>query len=254
MTTNQLVTIEKINKHGLKRPIPNKIKRKIRQQCGFGCVICGDFICDYDHFDPPWVDAMAHNPNGIALLCLKHHGEKTRGILPNELVKEAAKNPMAKHKGFAQYKEWFWISKKITPKIYIGSNYISSLKINGDEIFSVKLPRIFGKPFLINAFICDKNNKKILQIVDNEILTPIDNWDVELSGKKMIIRHSPRNIDLVIRAENQIGEIIIEKINMEHKGTKLSANELEMFIANNNMKIHSAKSEFGSLEIANKRF
>lgn len=29
------------NRHGLSRYIPPNIKRTIRKQCGFGCVVCG---------------------------------------------------------------------------------------------------------------------------------------------------------------------------------------------------------------------
>lgn len=53
------------NKYGLSRNIPNHIKRAVRQKCGFGCVICGLFICDFDHYAPSFSEAKKHNPDGI---------------------------------------------------------------------------------------------------------------------------------------------------------------------------------------------
>jgi hypothetical protein len=53
------------NKHGLGRPIPPEIKGKIRKECGFGCVKCGYWLCEYDHFAPEFKDAMSHDPNHV---------------------------------------------------------------------------------------------------------------------------------------------------------------------------------------------
>jgi hypothetical protein len=39
--------MKKNNKYGLKRTIPEKIKREVRQRCGFGCVRCGSLRTNY---------------------------------------------------------------------------------------------------------------------------------------------------------------------------------------------------------------
>jgi hypothetical protein len=44
--------IDKVNKYGWPRDIPDDIKRFVRQKDGFGCVHCGRGIYQYDHFDP----------------------------------------------------------------------------------------------------------------------------------------------------------------------------------------------------------
>ena len=51
-----------INKHGLPRTIPPDVKRAVRRACGFGCVICGLGIVDYEHVDPTFADALVHDP------------------------------------------------------------------------------------------------------------------------------------------------------------------------------------------------
>lgn len=64
------------NKHGLTRHIPEAAKEKIRELCGFGCVICGAIPYDYDHFETEFHDCKEHDINDIVLLCDKHHREK----------------------------------------------------------------------------------------------------------------------------------------------------------------------------------
>lgn len=52
-----------VNKHGLSRYIDAVIRRQIRQNCRFGCCICGNAIIDYEHVDPPFENATEHNPD-----------------------------------------------------------------------------------------------------------------------------------------------------------------------------------------------
>jgi hypothetical protein len=67
-----------VNKHGLPRSIPSHIKQEIRQRCGFGCVICGFGFYDYEHFDPDFVDAKSHSPEGMTLLCSQCNQKRAR--------------------------------------------------------------------------------------------------------------------------------------------------------------------------------
>lgn len=62
------------NRHGLSRYIPPNIKRTIRKQCGFGCVVCGVAFSMYEHIDPEFCDAKEHDPNKMELLCGSCHG------------------------------------------------------------------------------------------------------------------------------------------------------------------------------------
>ena len=71
----------KKNKYDLNRDIPNLVKRQVRQSCGFGCVICGASIIDYEHVDPIFAEAKEHDPEKITLLCPQHHAKVTRGFL-----------------------------------------------------------------------------------------------------------------------------------------------------------------------------
>ncbi|MEH2485180.1 Abi-alpha family protein [Bradyrhizobium sp. AZCC 2230] len=81
------------NRHGLSRNIPADVKRTVRQRDGFGCVVCGKAIYDYEHFDPEFADATQHDPAGIVLLCISCHGKKTRGFLSKQTIAAARQSP-----------------------------------------------------------------------------------------------------------------------------------------------------------------
>lgn len=68
---------ENINKHGLKRYIEADIRRKIRHDAGYGCVICGNIFVDYEHIEPEFKDAKKHDPEKMTLLCKGCHDDVT---------------------------------------------------------------------------------------------------------------------------------------------------------------------------------
>ena len=74
------------------RNIPLPIQREVRKRCGFGCVICGFPLYEYDHLTG-WANVYEHVAEDITLLCDQHHKEVTNGLLPREKVFEANKSP-----------------------------------------------------------------------------------------------------------------------------------------------------------------
>ena len=70
------------------RNIPLPIQRDVRRRCGFGCVLCGLPLYEYDHM-LGWAQAQEHAANEITLLCDQHHREKTNGLLPSGAVRAA---------------------------------------------------------------------------------------------------------------------------------------------------------------------
>ncbi|MGU5889575.1 hypothetical protein, partial [Aeromonas hydrophila] len=83
------------------RNIPLPIQREVRQRCGFGCVICGMPLYEYEHMEE-WANVKRHVAEEITLLCDQHHREKTGGLLPKEVVRDANKNPFNLRKGVSQ--------------------------------------------------------------------------------------------------------------------------------------------------------
>jgi hypothetical protein len=57
------------NRFGLSRHISHEVKAEIRRRSKFGCVRCRNAIYTYEHIDPPFSDAKAHDPGAIPPLC-----------------------------------------------------------------------------------------------------------------------------------------------------------------------------------------
>jgi len=213
------------NQYGLSRDIPADVKRIVRQRDGFGCVVCGKAIHDYEHFDPEFADATKHDPAGIILLCISCHGKKTRGFLSKQTIAAARQNPKCKQKGFSF--EEFDIGTA-PPEISIGdfgaTDVDTLIEIFGTKILSISTPAEAHLPFTINALLTDRNGNTILKIVDNEWQSSVENWDVETGGGKITIRHGPGDIVLVIRTEPP-SKLIIERLDMYHRGASIKCRE-----------------------------
>ncbi|UXS38237.1 HNH endonuclease [Agrobacterium tumefaciens] len=78
-------------------PIPEHTKRQVRQECYFGCVLCGAPVFHYDHIEEYSV-VNEHKAGNLALLCERHHGAKTTGKLSADRVMEARKTPYNKER------------------------------------------------------------------------------------------------------------------------------------------------------------
>ena len=218
-------SMDQKNAHGLGRDIPAHIKREVRQRDGFGCVLCGNAIIDYDHFDPAFSEALEHKSEGITILCGQCHNKKTRGMLSFESVKRAVANPRCRQSGFSF--EAFDIGEQ-SPIVRLGTLLLIDVKtiirVLGDNILSIKPPLEKESPFLISAKITDIAGKPIFEIEDNEWKTFSSNWDVEVSGSSIKIRRNPREVALIIRSEPP-NKLVIERIHMSHKGTVISGQE-----------------------------
>lgn len=214
-----------VNKFGLSRDIPDPIKREVRQKCGFGCVVCGSALYQYEHVEPLFSEAKKHDPNGIVLLCGGCHDRVTRGILSKETIKFSAINPKCFEQGFSFGPFDLGLTP---PEIFFGTlkgkNVRTLIRVYGDKILSIDPPEREGAPFLINAFLSDREGNVIFKIKNNEWGTPADNWDVEVVGQKIIIRKKLGDILLCLRSEPP-HRLIIECLDMLHKGVKIRCKE-----------------------------
>ncbi|OIR04498.1 hypothetical protein GALL_134320 [mine drainage metagenome] len=213
------------NQYGLSRTIDALTKRAVRQRCGFGCVNCGCAVYQYEHLDPTFADAKSHDSDCIVLLCGGCHDRVTRKLLSKETIKLKSKNPKCLEQGFSFGPFDLGV---IEPEIIFGTlkckAVLSLIRILGDDIFSIKPPESNGSPFLISAKLSDRDGNEILRIEDNEWITNSDNWDVEVVGTNITIRRELGDILLSLRSEPP-SRLVIEKLEMSYRGTKISANE-----------------------------
>ena len=214
------------NKYGLSRRIPEDVKQKIRADCGFGCVICGLGIYEYEHVDPEFNDAKVHDPSKMTLLCSQHHSKVTRKMLSKETVKDAMLRPCALQKGFAS--ETFDISPQESITITIGNNNfedVGALIVIADmPILQIRPPDVSGSQFLLSAKFFSSKNQISLQIIDNEWMVSSGIWDVKTEGNTITIREVKGKIHLQLIAVPPHA-LIISRINMFFKGFLISGDD-----------------------------
>jgi hypothetical protein len=213
------------NKFGLERKIPESIAREVRQRCGFGCVICGLSLYDYEHFDPDFKEATAHNTSGITLLCMQCNQKRNRKVLSVETVKCANENPKSLQQGFSN--EAFDFGSNPIEIVFAGVTFINCdhwIRIDGTPILSIKNPEQNHAPYRLSGLFCNDVGEETLEITDNKWSVSTDNWDVECKGAKITIRKGSRDIVLVLKSDPP-RKLIIERLNMYFKGIFLRGDQ-----------------------------
>lgn len=222
------------NQYGLARSIPDAVKLAVRQQCGFGCVICGSTIVEYEHFAPDYKDAEDHLAAGIALLCPLHHAQATKGILPKEQVASSRLEPMSLQNGFARENHPYF---RGIPNLEFGG---------GLKFIDVAVPiMVRGKPVMsftpnnesditsVSLSFGDSSGKNILSVIDNEWSVSSQVWDFQNIANRYIIKSSDRSAQIILmfHAPNRI---IIENANVFVDGIPLVVDSSGMHFGNIN--------------------
>jgi hypothetical protein len=218
------------NKHGLARYIPADISRVVRQSCGFGCVICGSAIVEYEHVEPTFAEATEHDPRRIALLCPQCHAKVTRGFMPKETVSAALANPICLSQGFAR--ERFDFAGRCPDLVFAGLTLRDCpipIAVNRVPMLKFEAGEEDGAPVRLSGNFYNANGRPSLEIVENEWRPLSGNWDVEATGGRIIVRDGPRMISLQLRLAPP-REIVVEALDMIVEGFRLvgSATRLEV--------------------------
>lgn len=208
-----------VNIHGLGRDIPLPIKRVVRRECMFGCVLCGSFPFQYDHFDPEWPHCKKHRSAGIALLCGSCHGDKTAGRVSVQTVAEARAEP------YNVRNEPVW---KLRPgrkalSLEFGGFGMEPCHITGDRVVGVT--SLSGGDVLvvrngtddvpvISATFLDGKGRVLLSIVENELTVNRESWDIDFVGTRLTIRSGLRRIALEICFFAEASTFRVSRIHM----------------------------------------
>jgi len=218
------------NKYGLSRNIPTDIEREIRKVCGFGCVLCGASIIEYEHVDPPFAEAQEHDPRKITLLCPRHHSLSTRGFLSKETIKKGMEEPFCKKIGYAC--EELDVGKA-HPTIVFGGvtlrNCQIPITVMDVRLFEVKEAEEVGAPYRLNAIFYNSQGELSLLIMDNEWRAYETNWDVEAVGGVVTIRDNPKRISLRLVVMPPYG-IIIKNLDMYFMGYHFIGNPYDLLV------------------------
>lgn len=202
------------NPHGLSRDIPADVKRAVRHACGYGCVICGCAIVEYEHVDPPFNEAREHDPRSITLLCPQCHAKVTRGFVSKQTVQEAMLNPRCRNQGYAN--EFFDIGRTHPTLVFAGMTIAETaipIQVRGIALFQVQEAEEDGGPFRLDGTFYNSRGELSLQIIQNEWREMSSSWDVEAVGGVITIRDNPRHISLMLRAQPP-DALIVEQLDM----------------------------------------
>lgn len=176
------------NKYGLKRYVPAEIRARIRKDAGFGCVICGCVLVDYEHIEPEFHQAKEHNPEKMTLLCISCHGRVTRKIISKKAVWEAKKTPKALQDGYVH--DLLFVNTE-DMEIKIGNssskNTKTILTIHGKPIIWFEPPSEDGEPSKLCAVFYGEDGKPISYVNRNQFTALSSNQDVKSESTELSI-------------------------------------------------------------------
>jgi hypothetical protein len=242
--------------------IPQPLKRLVRQECNFGCAICGLPIFDYDHITP-YSEVLEHKLDNLILLCPNHHRAKGKQ-LDVERVKEAKLNPFNKgRKVIDGYK----LEPNRTIEIKIGSNGTNKIFENGNGEYHCLW--INGISFLkihsidnwitISMIVTDGIGQPILEVDKGELKFTADIWDYRYEGSNLQLRTGQGEILLDINLSNYQVDILRGCfLHSPHNDGFVIRDDGSLLTVTNNqvrgMAINSIYSQngFGGLGILNK--
>jgi len=231
------------NSQGLPRRIPEDVQRQVRQACGFGCVICGCGIYQYEHLEPEFHEAHYHNPDAIALLCGSCHDRITRKIWPKSKAIAARNKPVTLSRGVTS--DFLALEHPI--KVRIGSNLFQHFdsiisSYEGDNWFRVDPPDENDSPPRINAKFFSPSGDLDLEIINNEWVAYTNTWDITFIGGVLTIRRAKRHVVLrLIFRDHSV--VHIDHMHLSINGNEISTDssgEMRVCTPTSSMKISNS--------------
>lgn len=229
----QMAALEGLKVVAARPSIPEAIKREVRQRCGFGCVICGLPLYEYEHMKG-WANVKEHVAKDITLLCDRHHREKTNGLLAAEMVFSADANPINKRTNSAPYN---FYPQKGKIRIKVGNNFFW---YGENELAAFGTPRmeiliIDGIPvlwfnfidgsWLLNLTLYNNKNAAILEIRDNELVYSAEPWDISFIGTTLTVRSGRGAIILKLEVSPNEKSIYVHRASFRYNGYEIQATE-----------------------------
>lgn len=214
-------TMDRYMTNGYKRlPTPAPVKRKLRQEAGFGCAKCGHPYIEYHHI-VPYAEGQHFRPEDMVALCGNCHPAVSRlGRDCQYKIKLDPHNVRKKiFKGALEYDKRDLIFK-------VGGNWYENtpviLQFVDIPIISCSLNEGQAK---VSLNLLDKNGEIILAVKENDVIFRIDDlWDFEYAHNLAVARYGPR--DIALRMDFRKPEAVIEgKIWLGNQQVRLGPNE-----------------------------
>lgn len=190
-----------MNKIGMARQQPPAaVRRQLRKEANFGCVICGAPVIEYHHI-VPYSEEEHYDPDRMVVLCRNHHAEAgphSEAITRDQLY-DHKENPY--NQDIVEYDFYF---KSNTPAIQFGGNYFrlrSETRMVVLQIADQPLIEISLEDGILqfSALLFDKSESLIAELNQNQWWAETDDvWDLEYSNNQFKIWHQKREIGLEI--------------------------------------------------------
>lgn len=216
----------------------------------WGCSSCGLAIGEIHHFDPEFVDAIEHNPNGMIYLCPTCHTKAHEGIISKSTILRLKSSPWCKVNGYCHE------SFDLNPdgfNIWIGGNKIIGIdrviSIDNTCVLAIRNSNAKGGPYTLSALFHDNANTEALAIENNVWKAFSGIFKVRTAGKKIAIIKDKNTIVLKL-AVKPPNDVVVQLLDMDYNGVRLKADahQLEV-IRPEETKLQTAGCEFsGSLE------
>ncbi len=222
--------MSQINQFNLSRNIPEHIQSEVRLRSKNGCVNCRKGIFQYEHIDPEFSEAKAHDPSRICLLCGACHDKVTRGFLTKQTI---LRKYIEIQNSTAQKPHDFFDFFEGNPKLHLGgfitkASPESILEVNGHSIF-----QIFGKqedkPGGINAIFSDDSGAQIFSITGNKWEGPTKDYDLDTKGRSLEIRLPNKSVSLRLKYLPP-DTISVERIDMRYGEWHVLASESDLAV------------------------
>lgn len=209
------------------RDIPEGIKREVRRRCGFGCVICGLPLYEYEHM-LEFAKIKRHVATEITLLCDRHHREKTGGLLPMDSVVAADRDPINVRTGTSAPYQLHYSGDSCV--VAIGGNefrmnrhahrssFVSALTIDDASMIGFELEDEGQLLLTMNLF--DEGNERVLAIQRNELVYSATPWDISLEGRRLQVREG-RGQFLIEILFNPPGRVSVSRGHFLYNGVDL---------------------------------
>lgn len=187
--------------------IPAQIKREVRKRCGFGCVICGIPLFEYDHIEE-YSKVKKHESWNITLLCPNHHKQKTNGLLSKDKVWQATRNPINKKTGVSASYE-YWHPEGNAWKLVMGNmEFLFSAMGDRAVFFPVIIDKMpFAKFELLHGDLTlslellDEDGQPLLIMKRNQLKIDTASWDYEPAAMRLRLRTGARCVLLDLEFE-----------------------------------------------------
>lgn len=175
----------------------------------------------------------------MTLLCSKHHTEKTKGLLPLEVVLAADKDPYSLRTGESGAQQLHFTGNSVSVRL---GSYVFSFSglLEGAAIvplaidgYPVIMFRVVDGNLLLNFLALDEFNQPYLKVNDSEVTFSAGLWDVEWTGRVLTMRTGRGQILLQIDFSPPTG-IHLKKGRILWNGVELVVRPKFMYLINGN--------------------